>query len=233
MDNFGKASKASKVDQRRSDIDLPRLGHARGRRSNSTCAARAAAAGLGAVALLGLAAGLHPLDGPFDGVAHAAGFEPTPDASKAGPAKGAAPKVATAGGADGGAGSTPTTQDGGKSDGADFASAVRGAVGESNPKPEGGGGGDRVAPGTRSQRPSPGAVTGAINSALGGARACLPGDAPTATASATFAANGTVTSVSVQNASKEATPCIAAALKTMRVAPFVQAPLVVRVTVRP
>jgi hypothetical protein len=85
------------------------------------------------------------------------------------------------------------------------------------------------------QKPSQGAVTGALGAALPGARACLSPDDPVSKATVTFASAGTVQSVVVTGAAtgKPAEACIRTALGKAKVPPFAQPTYSATVTVRP
>jgi hypothetical protein len=84
------------------------------------------------------------------------------------------------------------------------------------------------------QRPSQGAVTGAIGAVLPGARACLGPDDAVSRATVTFGSAGTVQSVSVSGgaAGKAAEGCIKAALGKAKVAPFAEATYAAPITIR-
>ncbi len=91
------------------------------------------------------------------------------------------------------------------------------------------------APGTVPQRPSQGAVTGAIGAALPNARACLGPDDAVSRATITFnGADGTVSSVVVRGgaAGKPAEQCIKGALLAAKVPPFAESTYSAPVTVR-
>jgi hypothetical protein len=90
-------------------------------------------------------------------------------------------------------------------------------------------------PGSVPQKPSQGAVTGAIGAALPGARACLKADDPVSKATITFGASGAVQSVTVTGAAagKPAEACIKAALGRAKVPAFAQPTYTASVTVRP
>lgn len=91
---------------------------------------------------------------------------------------------------------------------------------------------DTTDPNARQLRPSQGAVVGAINSVLPGARACLGPDDPIRSGSIVFRADGAVARVDMKG-EKDADACIRAALAKARVAPFVDDTFTTRVTVRP
>lgn len=94
--------------------------------------------------------------------------------------------------------------------------------------------GPQFAAGSVPQKPSQGAITGAIGSVLGGARQCVGEDDPISRATVTFASAGNVTSVSVSGgaAGKPAEACIKAALSKAHVAPFAEATYSAPVTIR-
>lgn len=128
--------------------------------------------------------------------------------------------------------STPTTP----TDTTSLSAAMRAAAGpgESSheaaaPKNEG----PAVPAGSVPQRPSQGAVTGALNAVLPAARACMQPDDGTARASVVFGSAGTVQSVSVSGASGQADACIKAALGKAKIAPFAEATYPANINVRP
>jgi hypothetical protein len=84
------------------------------------------------------------------------------------------------------------------------------------------------------QKPSQGAVTGALGAVLPGARACLGPDDPISRASVIFSSGGTVQSVSVSGAAagKPAEACIKGALMKAKVQPFAEATYTAPVTIR-
>lgn len=95
--------------------------------------------------------------------------------------------------------------------------------------------GPQFEPGSVPQRPSQGAVTGALGAALPAARLCLPADAAISSATITFGSTGTVTSVTVTGsaAGKPAEGCIKGALSRAKVPPFAQPAYTAKVNVRP
>jgi hypothetical protein len=129
----------------------------------------------------------------------------------------------------------PTTPTG---PGGDLGSAMGKAVGAdgkpADPTPAAGNNGPQFAAGTVPQKPSQGAVTGAIGAVLPGARACLGPDDPVSRASITFTSAGTVQNVSVTGgaAGKPAEGCIKGALGKAKVAPFAEATYTANITVR-
>jgi hypothetical protein len=129
----------------------------------------------------------------------------------------------------------PTTPAG---PGGDLGSAMGAAVGKDGKPveatPAAGNTGPQFAAGTVPQKPSQGAVTGAIGAVLPGARACLGPDDPVSRASITFTSGGAVQNVSVTGgaAGKPAEGCIKAALGKAKVAPFAEATYTANITVR-
>jgi hypothetical protein len=119
----------------------------------------------------------------------------------------------------------------------DLGNAMKKEVGDQDkkPTPAAGGSGDTgFAPGSVPQKPSQGAVTGAIGAVLPAARACLGPDDPISRAAVTFGSNGNVTNVSVSGgaAGKSAEGCIRNALMKARVAPFAEASYTAPITIR-
>ena len=100
--------------------------------------------------------------------------------------------------------------------------------------PAAGSTGPQFAAGTVPQKPSQGAVTGALGSVLPGARACLGPDDPVSYASITFGSGGSVQSVSVSGgaAGKPAESCIKGALGKAKIAAFAEPTYTARITVR-
>jgi hypothetical protein len=128
----------------------------------------------------------------------------------------------------------PTTPAG---SGGDLGAAMKGAVGEdgkSAPTPAAGSEGPQFAAGTVPQKPSQGAITGAIGAVLPGARECLGPDDAVSRASITFTSGGSVQSVSVTGGAvgKPAEGCIKAALGKAKLAPFAEPTYTANVTVR-
>ena len=130
----------------------------------------------------------------------------------------------------------PTTPTG---PGGDLGSAMGAAVGADNkksgePTPAAGNNGPQFAAGTVPQKPSQGAVTGAIGAVLPNARQCLGPDDPVSRAAITFTSAGTVQSVNVTGgaAGKPAEGCIKGALGKAKVAPFAEATYTANITVR-
>ncbi len=129
----------------------------------------------------------------------------------------------------------PTTPTG---PGGDLGSAMGKAVGADgkavDATPAAGSTGPQFAAGTVPQKPSQGAVTGAIGAVLPGARACLGPDDPVSRATITFASAGNVQSVNVTGgaAGKPAEGCIKAALSKAKVTPFAEATYMAPITIR-
>ena len=129
----------------------------------------------------------------------------------------------------------PTTPTG---PGGDLGSAMGAAVGKdgksAEPTPAAGNTGPQFAAGTVPQKPSQGAVTGAIGAVLPNARQCLGPDDPVSRASITFTSAGTVQNVNVTGgaAGKPAEGCIKGALGKAKVAPFAEATYTANITVR-
>lgn len=100
--------------------------------------------------------------------------------------------------------------------------------------PASGNTGPQFAAGTVPQKPSQGAVTGALGAVLPGARGCLGPDDPISRASVTFASAGNVTSVSVSGgaAGKPAEACIKGALQKAKLTPFMEPSYTANVTIR-
>ena len=90
------------------------------------------------------------------------------------------------------------------------------------------------AAGTVPQRPSQGAVTGAIGAVLSNARACLGADDAVSRATIKFGSDGSVQSVSVHGgaAGKPAEQCIKGALSAAKVPPFAESTYTANITVR-
>ena len=120
----------------------------------------------------------------------------------------------------------------------DLGAAMNKAVGADgkpvDATPAAGPAGSQFAAGTVPQKPSQGAVTGAIGAVLPGARACLGPDDPVSRATITFTSAGTVQSVNVSGgaAGKPAEGCIKAALGKAKVAPFAEATYTAPITIR-
>jgi hypothetical protein len=119
----------------------------------------------------------------------------------------------------------------------DLGAAMKGAVGDDGKQaqtPAAASTGSQFAAGTVPQKPSQGAVTGAIGAVLPGARACLGPDDPVSRAAITFTSAGTVQSVNVSGgaAGKPAEGCIKAALSKAKVAPFAEPTYTANITVR-
>lgn len=120
----------------------------------------------------------------------------------------------------------------------DLGNAMRGAVGAdgkpTTPTPASENTGPQFAAGTVPQRPSQGAVTGALGAVLPGARNCLGPDDPVSRATITFASAGNVTGVNVSGgaAGKPAEACIKGALQKAKLAPFMESTYTANVTIR-
>ncbi|MBX3234191.1 MAG: hypothetical protein KIT84_40260 [Labilithrix sp.] len=84
------------------------------------------------------------------------------------------------------------------------------------------------------QKPSQGAVTGAIGAVLPAARACLGPDDPISRASVVFNSDGSVYSVTVSGgaAGKPAEPCIKDSLKKAKLTPFAETSYTANITIR-
>ena len=122
--------------------------------------------------------------------------------------------------------------------GGDLGKAMGAAVGEDGKPiqatPAAGSNGPQFAAGSVPQKPSQGAVTGAIGAVLPGARACLGPDDAVSRASITFTSGGSVQAVSVSGgaAGKPSEGCIKAALGKAKLAPFAEATYTANITVR-
>ncbi|MCU0691419.1 MAG: hypothetical protein MUF54_08460 [Polyangiaceae bacterium] len=90
-------------------------------------------------------------------------------------------------------------------------------------------------PGTIPEKPSQGALQGAVGAVMGDAKACVAGMSEPSRASVTFGSNGRVSGVAVSGpaASTAAAGCIKSALGRARVGPFKQPSVNVSVTIRP
>lgn len=109
-----------------------------------------------------------------------------------------------------------------------------GDKGEAAPVAAAAAAGPQFAAGSVPQKPSQGAITGAIGAVLPEARGCLGPDDPISKATITFASGGNAQSVRVSGgaAGKPAEACITAALMKAKVAPFAEATYTAPVTVR-
>jgi hypothetical protein len=115
-------------------------------------------------------------------------------------------------------------------DPSDLGAAMRGAVGAKtavDPATVAG-----PASSARTLRPSPGAVVGALNGVLPGARACLGEDDPVTLASVTFKNDGAVSRVDISG-DRPTNGCVRASLSKAHIEPFADDTFVTRVTVRP
>ena len=120
--------------------------------------------------------------------------------------------------------------------GGDLGAAMKGAVGADGKPVEAtpAAAGPQFAAGSVPQKPSQGAVTGALGAVLPGARACLGPDDAVSRASITFTSAGTVSSVGVTGgaAGKPAEACIKGALSKAKLAPFAEPTYTANITVR-
>ncbi|MCW5837610.1 MAG: hypothetical protein KIS78_34775 [Labilithrix sp.] len=117
----------------------------------------------------------------------------------------------------------------------DLGAAMKKEVGDDAPKtPAAATTGVSAPVGNVPQKPSQGAVTGALGAVLPGARACLGPDDPISRASVVFSSNGTVQSVNVSGsaAGKPAEACIKSALTKAKVQPFAEPSYTANITVR-
>lgn len=118
----------------------------------------------------------------------------------------------------------------------DLGAAMKKEVGDEGAKatPAAAATGANAPTGNVPQKPSQGAVTGAIGAVLPGARACLGPDDPVSRASIVFTSAGTVQSVNVSGAAagKPAEACIKGALMKAKVAPFAEPTYTANITVR-
>jgi hypothetical protein len=128
----------------------------------------------------------------------------------------------------------PTTPSGPEGDLGKAMGAAVGAEGKASQATPAAGPGPQFAAGSVPQKPSQGAVTGAIGAVLPGARACLGPDDPVSRAAITFTSAGTVQSVSVSGgaAGKAAEGCIKGALSKAKLAPFAEPTYTANITVR-
>jgi len=120
----------------------------------------------------------------------------------------------------------------------DLGAAMKGAVGADGKPveatPAAGTTGPQFAAGSVPQKPSQGAVTGALGAVLPSARACLGPDDAVSRASITFTSAGTVQSVGVTGGAvgKPAEACIKGALTNAKLAPFAEPSYTANITVR-
>ena len=120
----------------------------------------------------------------------------------------------------------------------DLGAAMKGAVGADGKPveatPAAGTTGPQFAAGSVPQKPSQGAVTGALGAVLPSARACLGPDDAVSRASITFTSAGTVQSVGVTGGAvgKPAEACIKGALTKAKLAPFAEPSYTANITVR-
>lgn len=94
--------------------------------------------------------------------------------------------------------------------------------------------GPQFAAGTVPQKPSQGALTSALSSVMGSARACGSDEEGVSRATVTFQSGGTVQNVSVSGAAagKPAAECIKGALSKAKIAPFAEPTYSTTVTIR-
>ena len=120
--------------------------------------------------------------------------------------------------------------------GGDLGAAMKGAVGANGQPVEAtpAANAPQFAAGSVPQKPSQGAVTGALGAVLPSARACLGPDDAVSRASITFTSAGTVQSVGVSGgaAGKPAEACIKGALSKAKLAPFAESSYTANITVR-
>lgn len=120
--------------------------------------------------------------------------------------------------------------------GGDLGDAMKKSVGDKEKAEQRPAAGDtpQFAPGSVPQKPSQGAVVGALGAVLPAARNCIGPDDPISRATVTFSSNGTVQSVNVTGAAagKPAGECIKGALSKAKLAPFAEATFVAPVTIR-
>lgn len=106
---------------------------------------------------------------------------------------------------------------------------------DSNATPTPAATGAAFAAGSVPQKPSQGAVTGALGAVMPTVRACLQPDDPISRATVVFDSSGTVTSITVTGAAagKPSEACIKSALAKAKVQPFAQPTYAANVTIRP
>jgi hypothetical protein len=117
----------------------------------------------------------------------------------------------------------------------DLGAAMKKEVGDEAPKtPAAASTGGNAVMGNVPQKPSQGAVTGALGAVLPGARSCLGPDDPISRAAVVFASAGTVQSVNVSGAAsgKPAEACIKSALMKAKVQPFAEPTYTANITIR-
>jgi hypothetical protein len=116
----------------------------------------------------------------------------------------------------------------------DLGSAMKKEVGDEPARVPAAGATGLGATGNVPQKPSQGAVTGALGAVLPQARACLGPDDPISRASIVFGSNGTVQSVNVSGAAagKPAEACIKDALTKVKVQPFAEPSYTANITIR-
>lgn len=117
----------------------------------------------------------------------------------------------------------------------DLGAAMKNAVGDEPEKTPAAATTDATVPrGNVPQKPSQGAVTGALGAVLPQARACLGPDDPISRASVVFSSEGTVQSVKVSGgaAGKPAEACIKSALMKAKLQPFAEPSYTANITIR-
>jgi len=118
--------------------------------------------------------------------------------------------------------------------GGDLGAAIKKEVGEEKDKTPAAQVSGGASAGNVPQKPSQGAVTGALGAVLPGARGCLGPDDPISRASVVFSSNGAVQSVTVSGgaAGKPAEACIKGALTKAKLAPFAEPTYTANITIR-
>lgn len=116
-----------------------------------------------------------------------------------------------------------------------LSAAIKNSVGGGDEKKATPAAQDSTPVGNVPQKPSQGAVTGALGAVLPGARDCLGPDDPVSRATVVFASSGTVQSVSITGhaAGKPGEACIRKALLKAKVPPFAESSYSAPVTIRP
>lgn len=115
----------------------------------------------------------------------------------------------------------------------DLGAAMKKEVGDKEVKPAAASN-NTGATGNVPQKPSQGAVTGAIGAVLPQARGCLGPDDPISRASIVFGSDGSVQSVNISGAAagKPAEACIKGALTKAKLAPFAEPSYTANITIR-
>lgn len=118
--------------------------------------------------------------------------------------------------------------------GGDLGSAMKNVVGDEPAKTPAAAVGGNAATGNVPQKPSQGAVTGAIGAVLPHARDCIGPDDPISRASIVFGSSGAAQSVTVTGAAagKPAEACIKSALMKAKVQPFAEPNYSANITIR-